>query len=149
MVSQILTGRSFFQVPRGGRNRSGTLPCSLISRDTLGQSGGVLRSLGTNRPLPNTQTEPCSGGCGVARTRSGTRGAQGLRPTDVASRLLHVGRGTGRFTSALRKLSYGESLSGYSLQVGPQSSREEAIAASTPNRQPRLIVQSGPAKCLG
>src|SRR5882724_12731150 len=46
---------------------------------------------------------------------------------------------TGRFTSALRKRPYGEPLSGYSLQIGSHSGSEGAFAATTPDRQPRLI----------
>jgi hypothetical protein len=58
--------------------------------------------------------------------------------TDLAGRLLHMGCGTGGFTSALRKRPCRETLSGCSLQIGSHSSSEGAFAASTADRPPRL-----------
>src|SRR4029077_7901374 len=73
VVGQVRTRRWVFSVPRGGGDRGGTLPCPLVSRDTLGQSGGVLCTLGADRTLRDTQAEPCGSASGVARTRRGTR----------------------------------------------------------------------------
>jgi hypothetical protein len=78
VVGQIRARRCLFPVPRGGGDRGGTLPCFLVSGDTLGQSGGVLRALGADRTLRDTQAEPCGSGSGVARTRRGTRRPRGL-----------------------------------------------------------------------
>src|SRR6266568_4421967 len=50
-----------------------------------------------------------------------------------------MGCGAGRLASALRKRRGGEAPSGCSVRIGPYSGSEEAFAATTPDRQPRLI----------
>src|SRR5439155_10240330 len=79
VVGQIRARRQLFPVPRGGRDRGGALPRPLVSGDSLGQSGGVLLVAGTDRTLRDSQTEPRSSGCRVARSRRRTRRSQGFR----------------------------------------------------------------------
>src|SRR2546426_4832379 len=99
----------------------------------------MLLVAGADRTLTDTQAEPCGSGCGVARIRRGTRRSQGLWTTNLAGRLLPMGRGAGRFASALRKRPYGEALSGCGVRIGSHFGSEGALAATTPDRQPRLI----------
>lgn len=151
VVGQIRTRRSVLPIPRGGRDRGGTLPRPLVSGDSLGRGGGVLLVAGTDRTLRDTQTESCRSGCRVARTRRGTRRSRWLRAADLAGRLLSLGCGAGRPASALRKRPDGDALSRGSVRIGSHSGSEGAFAATTRDRRPRLIkdANDGPRRAPG
>lgn len=51
VAGQIRPRKSLFPVPRGSWDRGGTLPCSLVFGDALGQGRGVLLSLGAHLAL--------------------------------------------------------------------------------------------------
>ena len=138
LVGQIRSRRWLFPVPRGGRGRRGTLPCPIVSGNSLGQGGGVLRTTRADHTLRDAQTEPRGRGCRVERTRGGSHPTRGFGTTDLAGRLLSVGCCAGRFASALRKHPCGGTLSRCRVRIGSHSSSQGVVAAATPAWQPRL-----------